>query len=394
MAGNTRLSDAPRASPRWPWTLAVAGAVIAIVVTVLAIEGTTTPKTLSSGSEYRGRIHKDTTTSSSPAILPTSYKWSTPVVAVPPPRSGEYTFTGLSCPSENFCVASGAGRVVYVSTDPDGTIPWRAVVLPGDGAGLETITCPSTRFCVAAGSDIYVSADPTGGSSAWRPQGLSNADVIGISCPTPGLCVAIKGESNMLVSTDPTGGHRAWKAFNWPIATNAYGIEFGAVSCPSVTLCVASGTGRVAVSTDPAGGTSTWKTAVIDPVGGIPGRQFANFVKGITCVGPNFCVAVDGTGGMIITTDPTGGPIAWHFSTVEDVQVWGTPSCPTTSFCGASLDTSNNQTGVVAAVNPLDGPQAWSPIHIEPRADFIACPNVNRCYLFGSNGTVSAGTGQ
>lgn len=334
-----------------------------------------------------------TTTSSPGTVLPTSYSWSAPVAAIPPPPSGSYNFTALACPSVSLCIASGSGRVVFVSTDPGGPTPWREVVLPGNAIGLNSITCLSPTFCVTGGSDIYVSTDPAAGPSAWVPQHIHNGNVSSLSCPSTHFCMAIQDQLGLIVSSDPAGGSSAWKSFGFPAQVAS--DPFLSLSCPTVSLCVAGGgNGEVAVSTDPTGGTSAWHAFVIDPVGGDPSIQYANGIGSVTCVGLHFCIATDGSGGIITSNDPAGGSSAWHLYTVPGVQSWGTPSCPTASFCGALLDTTSNQSGTATSSNPTTGPQTWGSMHIDNGALFVACPTVDRCFLLKTDGTLSIGTGQ
>src|SRR4051794_15677692 len=78
------------------------------------------------------------------------------------------------------------------------------------------------------------------------PFGAPGA-LLGMSCPSASLCVAVDNAGRIVSSTDPTGGAGAW--------TLAYAIEavslYG-VSCPSTSLCVAvASSGDVLTSTDP-----------------------------------------------------------------------------------------------------------------------------------------------
>jgi hypothetical protein len=55
-----------------------------------------------------------------------------------------------------------------------------------------------------------------------------------ISCPTVSLCVATDASGDVVTSTDPTGGAAAWKV------TNVDGSSYlSAISCPTTSLCVA-----------------------------------------------------------------------------------------------------------------------------------------------------------
>ena len=103
--------------------------------------------------------------------------------------------------------------------------PWTTAQLPGPAAKvfLLGVSCPSQGLCVAVGTNnlIASSTDPTGGSSAWHvvyagegpwpktenwPPITSRARQIqSVSCPSASLCVAVTDQGNIYSSTNPTG---------------------------------------------------------------------------------------------------------------------------------------------------------------------------------------------
>src|SRR5437773_2118884 len=135
------------------------------------------------------------------------------------------------------------------------------------GVGLVRVSCVSSGLCVVADDDgnVVTSTNPTGGPSAWT---VANVDVsvgpnsngprlVGVSCPTSGLCVAVDSDGNIITSTKPTGGATAWTAVHVGSANYLTGV-----SCPSISLCVAVGaSGVVVTSTNPSGGVAAWKVA-------------------------------------------------------------------------------------------------------------------------------------
>ena len=332
-------------------------------------------------------------------------------------NSGFSGFPDFTCPSVSLCVAVDGSGDVYFSTDPARSGPWNDIKLAGFAPpSLNYLSCPSSGFCVAVGTDVSVSTDPTGGSAAWAYQGLSNLlygyqlNLGPISCASAALCVSVGGEGGSTIngntldyfSTDPGGGAAAWHAFDLhhafglpnPSNIPSYLSQFGSVSCPSVSLCVAGGVdGQVAVSTDPAGGSSTWKVSVIEPSSRDLNAADAHTIGGITCVGVNFCVAVDGLGGILTSTDPTRGSAAWHRYRVPGVLGWGAPLCPISSWCGDVFRDTHFRFGTVLGINPLAGPSAWGPLHrlwgsrYNPVSGSISCPSVGRCYLLKVSGS-------
>jgi hypothetical protein len=340
---------------------------------------TTTPRTT-------GAVSGATTTSPTPLAKPTSAVWSPPVQAFAPTSPAGVTryLSGISCPSVTLCVAVDRNAEIFTSTDPGGPEPWRVTALPGLDNRLDAVSCPSPTFCVVVGDDIYTSTDPTGGVNAWVSQHMPRNGILSVSCPSPTFCVALAQETNVLVSDHPVGGRSAWTSF---LLTDPSPYGYEAVSCPTASLCVLVGIGGVAsVSTDPGGGASAWHASIIGPKGGNPSLQGANGLGAVTCVGLHFCLATDSSGGLVATTNPTGGASAWSLYTVPGAQRWDTPSCPTSQFCAAPLLVTDGSGAVAFAVQPATGPGSWGPLHLVPGGGVLSCPTVNRCFQFVGTG--------
>jgi hypothetical protein len=169
------------------------------------------------------------------------------------------------------------------------------------GAGGRALTMTATLAAV-----LFVCAASAGSAFASSPLRWSSPRLVdhtlplghisglwGVSCPSVSLCVAVGG--NEFTSADPTGGTAAWR----PTAGSVGG---SAVSCPSVSLCVAVDGSEVLTSATPIGVAGSWKPAEVDG---------NNTLTGISCasVGPR--VAVDASGNVFSSTDPTGGASAW-----------------------------------------------------------------------------------
>ena len=105
------------------------------------------------------------------------------------------------------------------------------------------------------GTPTLVDATPPLADSSFTPAGLS--------CPSAGLCVAVdKIGGNAITWSNPARGQPQWSAVevNAPCPSENYDEcsidEDGlvAVSCPTVTLCVAGGPGDVLyTSVNPVG---------------------------------------------------------------------------------------------------------------------------------------------
>ena len=161
------------------------------------------------------------------------------------------------------------------------------------------VSCPSTELCVAVGGgDITTSTDPTGGAGAWTvakvvadsSEYLGGSELVGVSCASASLCFATEAGGEILTSTDPTGGASAWQVWT--------GVPFGDLSCPSVRMCVAlTGEGDVVTSTDPTGGAGAWTVTKVD----------SHSLEDVSCSSETLCVATDSYGDVLTSTDPTGG---------------------------------------------------------------------------------------
>jgi hypothetical protein len=97
-----------------------------------------------------------------------------------------------------------------------------------------------------------------------------------------------------------------------------------AISCPSVSLCVAVDSGQnVVTSTDPAGGSGTWTVTHVDTAVGPecgkygPGQDCTLGMDGVSCPSVFLCVAVDAVGNAVTSTNPTGGASAWRTSAID-----------------------------------------------------------------------------
>ena len=149
-------------------------------------------------------------------------------------------------------------------------------------------------------------------------------------------------EPNALVSTNPLGGTPAWRAET--IGTAGYD-RLQAISCPSVSLCVAAdNAGHLISSTRPAGGVHSWRL----------GRLAHSFVA-LSCPSASFCVAVDETGDVLTSHQPAQGARAWTRTAGPSGHQLGGLSCPTEARCvGFSGNT------ILTASNPAGGASAWS----------------------------------
>lgn len=247
---------------------------------------------------------------------------------------------GVAVPPVHAAVPNSAGPLLW--TVPGGV----------DSSPIDALACPSTRLCVAvdgAGRVLW-STNPAGGPRAWLAARVDGGnELTGIACPSTGLCVAVDGAGNVITSQNPTGGQTAWtvaKIDSSPTQANTDTtgpVLLRGLSCPSTGLCVAvDGAGNALASTNPTGGAAAWTITHADT-----DRRYGCSGSGLTCQPPLVgvscpsiaqCAAVDFSGNILTTHNPTAaGP--WS-STPSDgnrlSSLWGI-SCPFVRFC-ATVD--------------------------------------------------------
>ena len=244
---------------------------------------------------------------------------------------------GVSCPSATSCVV--VGQYEDVNGGRDGVLltwsggDWTATRAPipdngrSIGSNLLGVSCPSATSCVAAGTyNQEAFGDRWGELLTWSggdwiatqaplpanaaddssPDNLNQAATLsGISCPSTSFCMADgvyedksqTGDGLLLTLSDGT-----WSATQAPIPEGGLyypisGSPNAAISCPSVSYCVGSGTYLSGVSTDSVVGEGellTWSGGAWAATQA-PLPADATSTGGLTdvsCASESFCVAV------------------------------------------------------------------------------------------------------
>ncbi len=218
---------------------------------------------------------------------------------------------------------------------------------------------------------------PAGAASAapWQLQNLAgsglNTRVLGISCPSSTLCLAVGEGSGVASSTNPTGGGAAWRTVRPgrgvtdheypppppgapPNADPSTYRDIWAVSCPSVRLCVAvTFDGYVFSSTNPTGVEDDWKLTDVDG----DGRD--THLTSVSCPTVSLCVTVSGErhtpGKVLSSTNPTGGPEAWSVVQLDESLDLRGVSCGTPTLCVAVAENGR----MLVSTNPTGDASAW-----------------------------------
>lgn len=207
----------------------------------------------------------------------------------------------------------------------------------------------------------------TASAATWQPAQLSGlaakSYILNVSCPSSSLCVA-SGTNNMIASsTDPTGGSAAWDPVfvgegPWPNSNTwpnqeISGLQIQSISCPSTHLCVAvMNKGFVYSTTNPSGPASAWKSVEI----GEPGGRNVHLV-GVSCPTTTLCVAV------------------------AERHVGG----------GTAGDLSDNYAKVLVSTNPTGDASTWRTFELTEPFNFgaISCPRADLCVAVGQEGGIA-----
>jgi hypothetical protein len=285
----------------------------------------------------------------------------------------------------------GFGGVVPMSAGASGALGRvsGAATATGRGVEINVVHCPSPGLCVAVDSMGNVLTSSGADASEWRAFRIGQYSLIGLSCPSTHLCVAISQRDALFASRNPAGGAGTWHRVYRDLSKVPYG-EVRALACPSVRLCLAADEyGRIISSTNPAS-PGTWRARIVaqDLYHGTGG--FAQ----LTCPTTHFCAALDLANKVWTTSDPRGGHRAWHSRnfpiTGGNNNTLLSISCPTSRFC-VLLDwfTRVRPNAVVALVSRTPEFGHWRPggrlpVDGGPGVGLF-CRSVSLCIAFGQS---------
>lgn len=214
------------------------------------------------------------------------------------------------------------------------------------GAGGAGPSASGARASVTGGAAI------TGAPRSARPslrqpaaQGATKGELVGISCPSPSLCMMVgaNGAKPVAEYVKPTG----WTVLS-PVV-KAGETTFDSVSCPSPLWCMAVGS-ITANSGAELPLAESWNGKSWKVVASItPRRTDLDVLNGVSCTSPANCVAVgtsnnkllvedwDGTGWAVRAAPQPGGATQSALTAVD---------CPSARFCVAVGSYANTTTGL------------------------------------------------
>ena len=270
--------------------------------------------------------------------------------AVIDPRSW---MVGVSCVSAHMCAAvDAAGRLEISDRPTAGRTAWRGFQIAPVYATPVGISCPSPSLCVVADTDggsggVLTSRHPAIAAS-WNAADLPER-MVNVSCATVSLCVALGEAGDMFVSAAPTDGTRAWRPSSLGLGPHPDEVPVGGVACPSTSLCVlAVGSEVLATNQPTAGARSLHVVAHLDSPS--PGAWFT----GITCHTTAFCVGFTSDGGDMVSADP-GGAGAW-----QPGDLHTGPEPPLTDPAAAELGPLTGACSSEVQCVAFDGPRLWT----------------------------------
>jgi hypothetical protein len=116
----------------------------------------------------------------------------------------------------------------------------------------------------------------------------------------------------ILTTTRPRGGAGAWTKTTIDPGMTYYPVSLDALSCASMSLCVASDTfGHILTSSNPTGGASAWMKASFGPDPTPP-------LVTMSCPSVSLCVAADSQGSVVTSSDPAAGASSWTHATLSE----------------------------------------------------------------------------
>ena len=280
--------------------------------------------------------------------------------------------------------------------------PWREAIHSAWSVGSRVcgVCCCAQLFGVGSGGRPA----QLGGAGADRSPAPYSAPqpISGVSCPSASLCVAVDSAGSVVTSTDPLRG--PWSIANLERVPPGFihhrpalCLLLCAVSCPSASLCVAvDGSGNVLTSTNPAGGTGAWTRPRISQPG-------YDELLAVSCPTVSLCVAGDDSGDVLVSTNPTS-PAPW---TRFQVNAHGSPqaytpirgiSCPSAQLCVA-VDGAGD---VITSTDPTGGSGAWTLSKVEEAPPCngygcaglagVSCPSSAPCVATDDDGDVVSST--
>ena len=269
------------------------------------------------------------------------WHWSS-TTTLPTDATGIGRYAGISCPTVEHCVAVGTDgdgqSIVSVGASDKGRWHWSGARLLGPdstgGGTLAGVSCASDDLCVAVGSDddddgIAAIGRASAAIGAWstdvsvRSDSAGGGALTGVSCATSSSCVAVgSDDDDRPVVAVATAGRSGWTWSRDAVvgSLDAHGRALSGVSCPSPSSCVAVGSTATSQATEAVGqrADGAWRWSTTHDVA--PDSTGSGGFVAVSCSTPTTCLAV-GTdaGGRGTYARGRPSPNGWRWSTVSPI---------------------------------------------------------------------------
>lgn len=342
--------------------------------------------------------------------------------AAPPPA---LTLTGVSCSAATACTA--VGSAYNSSSQPAPYVlrwngkTWSQQTAPdpsADGTQLTGVSCPSQNDCVATGNKGGYKEYPViehwnGRTWAVQPNPLASTEQValnGVSCSAATACTAVGSQlvsQPGLLNVALRWNGTAWTRQSTPDPAGAVN-QLISVSCPAATSCTAVGTrpavvgsGQTDIQAMQWNGTTWTEHPAAKPSGG-PGRIWS-----VACTSATFCVmagdnyANQGDSKKIWPVAEIWNGSTWKLSTVpnpapkQQSDLFGV-DCSAATACTTVGFYQTHPAGGVTMADRWNG-TAWTQQHsatppgVSVTLAAVSCPAARHCLAIGNN--VYAGTG-
>lgn len=230
----------------------------------------------------------------------------------------------------------------------------------------------------------------------WSSPIRVGASIASISCPSMNLCIAA-GSGGLLVSTNPTGGAGAWRLVAGPGPPSPPpGPTPNQLSpSPSAFASIAEVEEAFNVCSQP------YVHCRRKPAP-TPGEREAaeekaeveEFGMDVACPTTSFCVATSGRARILTSTDPVGAASAWKATRIAlpAGRSVGAISCASQSLCVAVEDNRRYRAlsggRVLSSTNPAGGVSAWHAAVLPYVPESVSCVRPDLCLIGTRSGTV------
>jgi hypothetical protein len=334
-----------------------------------------------------------------------------------PAVPGHSELNGVDCTSAGHCIAVGTGNaknaraLAQIWNGSSWSLTSPVVPTGAIGSSFEAVGCSGPSNCLAVGSytpskgqfvDTPLAESWNGHSWTLLPAPAGLSDIDGVACPTASLCLAVGGGSQGEFSI----ASAKWNGTTWTTLTTpspAIGMmtqHLTAISCPSATSCIASGSGPTPID-DGNGvgpfaekwtGGSGWtllsvpspKPIDFGPEAAPDGGAYG--LAGISCVSSVQCMATGGQGETEAMQALASFAVQWngqHWTVLRTGNIDGLfgvscapgPRCVTT---GTYLD-KNDTTQTLAESVAGSAVRLVSPHGLGGVLSAISCPSATFC---------------